>query len=426
MLPVGGAVLVIFARDGWVNRLLSLRPVVFVGLISYSWYLWHWPLLSFALITSGTKLPKTVGAMIAITSFGCAVLSYQFIERPFRRSTIPIPSLFRRYALAASIMLAIPISFLILRGLPQRYPREARMEAGLGGYFTGNPCLAGDAVRAPSVMPACVPPGGGLAISLIGDSHAGAIAPSFRQIAARNHLRFIEMDKEDCPPLKGVTHVAPYAPKLAKDCAIFNNKRFDYIAMHAEIRAVILSAFGAKPLRHWQRGERYVANGRDGQRMSEAESWQQLEQGLNATVALLQAEGKDVYLLQDSPNFSFDPLQRTRTQTIGPRRIMAQLIESPVVKDAEGRSPPEILPADAQARAAALSAAARNPGVVVFDLTRSLCSGDNCEYEKDGAILFVDNGHLDKRSADLALQGFELQPFSQQSPARSHNSASSQ
>src|SRR5258708_39088311 len=69
-----------------VGRLLSLRPVVFVGLISYSLYLWHWPLIVFQR-TDGL-LPGASGVVTKLTliavSIGIAWLSWKFIEIPFR------------------------------------------------------------------------------------------------------------------------------------------------------------------------------------------------------------------------------------------------------------------------------------------------------------------------------------------------------
>lgn len=410
VLPVGGAVLLIFARDGWVNRVLSRRPVVFVGLISYSWYLWHWPLLSFALITSGTKLSKTVGAAIAICSFGCAVLSYQFIERPFRRSTIPISLLFRRYALAAAIMLAIPIGFLVLRGLPQRYPQEAQMESGLKNSFLSDTCLASYSVVRPREIPPCIPAGTGPAVALIGDSHAGAIAPAVRLLASQNNYRMIELNKDDCPPLIGASHWAPYAPGLKDDCTEFNKARFDYLAKHKSIRVVILEAFWAKPLRHAGVGEKYVLDGtRDGNKSPEG-SGAALEKGLDAAVNQLVSQGKTVYLMQDSPIFDFDPLQKVRTQLIPPRRAIAGWLGASPSTLGDGRALESLLPIDEQARSAVAQAAGMHPEVHLFDLQRALCSGPECLYLEDGRVLYVDSGHLDSFGGEIAIQGLQLPP----------------
>lgn len=84
--PVLGAVLIIAAgREAWLNRIvLSNRLMVWIGLISYPTYLWHWPLLSFArIIESGTP---SIGVRVAavIVSIVLAWLTYLLVERPLR------------------------------------------------------------------------------------------------------------------------------------------------------------------------------------------------------------------------------------------------------------------------------------------------------------------------------------------------------
>ena len=85
-----GAALVIASSERGISsagRLLSLRPVVFIGLISYSLYLWHWPLIVFqrtdALFSADSSGIATKLVLIA-TSIGIAWLSWKFVEIPFR------------------------------------------------------------------------------------------------------------------------------------------------------------------------------------------------------------------------------------------------------------------------------------------------------------------------------------------------------
>lgn len=86
LLPTLGAALLIHAgAQGGVNRqLLSLRPMVWVGLISYPLYLWHWPLLTFARIIESEAPSLALRAWLVLSSFLLAWLTYRFIERPVR------------------------------------------------------------------------------------------------------------------------------------------------------------------------------------------------------------------------------------------------------------------------------------------------------------------------------------------------------
>ncbi|MEQ8821171.1 MAG: acyltransferase family protein [Sumerlaeia bacterium] len=90
VVPVLGAVLVMGANTQgltWSGRLLAWRPMVFVGLISYSLYLWHWPLLVFGNYVLIERDGVALAAILAL-SFGMSVLSWKFIENPFRRKTV--------------------------------------------------------------------------------------------------------------------------------------------------------------------------------------------------------------------------------------------------------------------------------------------------------------------------------------------------
>lgn len=89
LLPCLGVAMILYAgRDmnGICQRLLSWRPLVLTGLISYSLYLWHWPLIAFYKLYTGLELTLWTQTVILILSFLCASLSYMFVEQPVRRA----------------------------------------------------------------------------------------------------------------------------------------------------------------------------------------------------------------------------------------------------------------------------------------------------------------------------------------------------
>ena len=87
LAPVGGTALVILYASATtpVGRLLSLAPFVWVGLISYSAYLWHQPLFAFARIASLSHPPLALMGALSVATLGLAWLSWRFVEQPFRR-----------------------------------------------------------------------------------------------------------------------------------------------------------------------------------------------------------------------------------------------------------------------------------------------------------------------------------------------------
>jgi peptidoglycan/LPS O-acetylase OafA/YrhL len=120
LLPTFGTVLVISAGpSAWLNRvLLSLRPLVWVGLISFPLYLWHWPILSFATIVESGTPALPIRVLAVLLAFLLAALTYQFLERPLRASQ----SLFKVPLLIGVMVLvgAAGLTTFELNGVPKR------------------------------------------------------------------------------------------------------------------------------------------------------------------------------------------------------------------------------------------------------------------------------------------------------------------
>ena len=128
LAAVGAAMIIASSERGTssVGRLLSLRLVVFVGLISYSLYLWHWPLIVFQRTDApfSTESPGTTRLMLITLSVGIAYLSWKLIEMPFRSlaKETSRAAVFRAAAAAMASAFALCGLTLFLRGAPLRFP----------------------------------------------------------------------------------------------------------------------------------------------------------------------------------------------------------------------------------------------------------------------------------------------------------------
>jgi peptidoglycan/LPS O-acetylase OafA/YrhL len=95
LLPVLGATAVIVSglanSTGVAIRLLTAPPLVWIGLVSYSWYLWHWPLLAFSRIRNFGERDIATDLTMAVCSLGLAAATYLLIERPIRRWRQKVP-----------------------------------------------------------------------------------------------------------------------------------------------------------------------------------------------------------------------------------------------------------------------------------------------------------------------------------------------
>ena len=113
LLPtLGTACLIAAGSTTYINRQwLASRPLVWIGLISYPLYLWHWPLLTFARIFEGQTPSTTVRSILLLVSVGLAFLTYQFIERPIR-----FPSTHRKAPQSIISILCITMLGLLMAG----------------------------------------------------------------------------------------------------------------------------------------------------------------------------------------------------------------------------------------------------------------------------------------------------------------------
>jgi hypothetical protein len=86
LLPTLGTCLLIYAgSEAWLNRVVFSNPVlVWIGLISYPLYLWHWPILSFIHVLHGGPGPAMVRTAAVLAAFGLAALTYELVEKPIR------------------------------------------------------------------------------------------------------------------------------------------------------------------------------------------------------------------------------------------------------------------------------------------------------------------------------------------------------
>lgn len=136
LMPCIGAAMVISAGFNGPNAaaiILSRRPVVMTGLLSYSLYLWHWPVIILYQNYYGVKwLDLSSKVIIAVASIGLAFLSWRYVERPFRsHSTNPSLNL-RALAVAGSTAVAVAAFVIVGQGFPTRFkPEVVQMAAYL-------------------------------------------------------------------------------------------------------------------------------------------------------------------------------------------------------------------------------------------------------------------------------------------------------
>ncbi len=252
--PVLGAAMVIVSGrhgDTLVRRGLSLKPMVFIGLISYSLYLWHWPLqvLAQQLITE-PQLDRIGKLTILAASFGCAVLSWRYVELPFRSQALfkggPLfgrPSLSSLRVVMASSATAVALctGIIISAGVPGRFDASAERYAAQGslqqvGLLRQRNCfIEPDDGIGGFDQDACMTAMPGRAnVLLLGDSHAASLYSGLADALPRANV--LQATASNCRPLLS----SRTSPK--RMCAALMQRVFDDLLQRRAPDLVIMVA----------------------------------------------------------------------------------------------------------------------------------------------------------------------------------------
>jgi peptidoglycan/LPS O-acetylase OafA/YrhL len=207
LLPTVGAFLIIGAGPhAWINRnLLSNRVVVYIGLISYPLYLWHWPLLSLANIADLGIVSNSTKLALLAASFVLAMLTYHWIERPLRAWKNDALKIFTLCAVLAALA-ALGAQLYRADGLPSRAVAQnpgitqLALDASIRRQYAEDPCHL-PLAQADTFCKAYNSTASGPLMVVWGDSHAGAWLPVFAKIAHERNLRLMVISHLGCPPL---------------------------------------------------------------------------------------------------------------------------------------------------------------------------------------------------------------------------------
>jgi len=138
--------IIIHSENTWANRLLENKTVVWIGLISYSLYLFHWPVLAFARYILNTTegylhLPLSVQAICLTLIFILSVFSYYAVERPLRKLNVVGIKALLVYFLFPSIVLGLLAASVVLnKGFPERLSSDTINTAYQFSHIDKNQC----------------------------------------------------------------------------------------------------------------------------------------------------------------------------------------------------------------------------------------------------------------------------------------------
>jgi len=395
LLPTVGTACVILAGSsvyaqvrGAPASLLSLPPVRYVGRISYSWYLWHWPALIFAAVIWG---PLSVAAGIAVVAVSWipTAATHHWIEDPVRLSRALARQPNRALAIGLGCM-AIGVSAGVMlsdlqptfrtaplsdvRGAaalsdqprPQRRADAVRPNPIRAGadrsrmYYDGclvgidgtnsNRCLYGD-------------PQGERTLILFGDSHALQYAPALEELAETRHWRLIVLTKAECTP--GEVQIrSMVADREYSQCDAWREESLERIEMGASSTVVVMSGDTV-----------YTPYGSDGEELSGDAAAGEMEAGYVATLKRIHRAGLRTVVIKDTPVSTSDV-----PGCVSERLQHLDSCAFPYVHD--------------KAREFDARAAEAAPDAHLIDVTPEICPADLCRAVIGNALVYRDKSHL--------------------------------
>lgn len=380
LVPCVGAVLVIHSGGsglppGQVQRLLSTRPLVFVGLVSYSLYLWHWPVLVFtgsagwhARELPHLALPLQLAVMLLL-----AWLSWRFVETPFRRGAAARLGSSRMLGASVASLAALWCGGLLAFEIGQeRWPLEQSIPPlirRMAHDMLGTPGLRCEGSGDPGAIRrdggGCMVGAGGKPpeFVLFGDSHARMYTEGVHLIAEERNVRVLVMARSSCVPALGL------APPTRPECRELTRASIDYL-MRSPVQRVVLAGYWID-----------IAQDDAGAAALAGE--------IDATVEALRRAGKDVVLLKDVPELATD--RTAYRAAVRSLRTQGAPVYGPSLQAHER----------AQARIATrLDEIARRHGALVLDPANLLCRPDmGCLLAQHSRALYRDKHHLTDAAA---------------------------
>ena len=327
LVPVGGTVLIVlFARPGGsVARGLSWRPVVAVGLISYSAYLWHQPLFAFARIAIPGPPDTWLMLGLAVSSLGLAALSWRFVEQPFRdrRGLFTGARLPVVLVPAVAVLVVIGVHGHLGAGVPGRFPAQVqaiidirrgdtsdcRNRHGAADIAAGKSCVIGDTAQPPT-------------LAIIGDSHASMLTDALHDQLDASGRSALMFSGNWCAPL---VNFATRVPRKDRDCVGRTNAAINRIAVSETIETVLLVGQWSNYTTGTRSGDAETAaytytpempitgwNGDVGRNPAH------FGKALHATLDRLDAAGKSVVILLPVPDYALSvPQAAARIRLLG-------------------------------------------------------------------------------------------------------------
>ena len=377
--------LVIMKQDSLAGRLLSWRPSVAVGLISYSMYLVHQPVLVFTRVMSqgelSTEATTFALALIAVLSW----LSWRFVEQPFRSlSFLSRKAIFGLAGAVTTACILLGIVGHALQGFPQRFdPHIVKLAATAQPSPFRDSCHTwGTDYRKP--RDACRFFVDSPSWATLGDSHSIELAYALAERLRPANDGVVTLSFSGCMPALSISTINP-------GCQAWTKEAVSFLESDTSLRNVVIAyRHGAYVTGYGGGWGDLHGGGRHYASASDPGALDAYWESFKDLVSRIAASGKQVYVIMPIPDLPM------------PVEVFVFRLRLPVENTTSTvpRQEPWRNFAGIEARFAALG---EIPGVHVIDPDETLCDAGHCRYMGNGEVLYFDDNHLSVAGAELVI-----------------------
>jgi peptidoglycan/LPS O-acetylase OafA/YrhL len=367
---VAGTTILIWAHHGGqtvVGRLLSTRPFVLIGLISYSLYLWHWPFIVFPRYYLVRELTLLEGSIAVFASMMLATISWRYVERPFRQKMMPARRVYILTLAATLVTVSAGIALVRGDGFPGRLnARAAAINIAVDSNYRC-PVAAHIPFGALHACSLALPdknPNSADTV-LFGNSHAQMYAPAVAAALANSNRRGLLVPANGCLPSVDVN--------ISAGCDRIMRENLAAIVDLPNVHTVIIAFNWAVP-----RKPKKLVDGTGRPLVGDYSAL--VADGVGRAIEELQAAGKETILVGPiaTPRYNV-------ASVISRKLAFGHSIGEPLwIAQAEFLAQHEVL----------LAALSQRPGVVLLTPHEYQCRDARCYYVDGGDSLFADGNHL--------------------------------
>lgn len=390
LAPCLGSALIIHAggRSWLANNVLAARPVVFVGLLSYSLYLWHWPILAaIRVYTASVHLAPMLAVAAVPLIFFVSWLSWRYVERPFRsRTAMPWARMARMLGGGSAVALALSALSIVMLGFPGRLTESARLALAAASDIDPLRVPCQDGTRTAQCRFGS--PGLEITYAVIGDSHAAAIRPAVEASGIMGVAAGTLYWKPACPFLDGA--VMPDHPEHAA-CTEYKDRMWREIERSPNLRTIVLAGrwpyqiLGTEP--ESGGSNRTLMVDAQSAVISQEESRRAFARSLTRTIDRLQKLGRKVIVIGSVPEPGFDVPHNVAT-ALHLGREAASGIRRDAVEE-------RLTVADNLVQ----SVVSRHPQARFLPIWEAICGRTDCPIERGGVPIYYDDDHLSYKGA---------------------------